>query len=110
MQWMNYYLVKKNLSELPEIFQTISHKIKMEDYEEEILGRVLKREGLELSQFNIRQSGNYFKSNEREVLVYPEEFKLTGPTKDGDLYVAVVEFTLVSGSYATIVLKQVFGQ
>jgi len=101
---------KKEMKKIPEIFQTISHKIIPKDYEREVIEEVLDKEGLSISQFNIRQTGNFFKSSEREVMLYPQEFKIHDAIPTGDTYSVTVEFILGRGSYATMVLKKIFGQ
>jgi len=101
---------KYELENIPEIFQTISHKINFLDSEEKIIKEVLDSEGLKIENFNIRQTGNFFKSNERDVMLYPKDFKMQEPILDGDRYIITVEFSLGRGSYATMILKKIFGQ
>jgi tRNA pseudouridine13 synthase len=95
---------------LPQTFQTISHRIVPEEHEGDIIKKVLEREGLELSQFNIRQTGNFFKSQHRDVMLYPTEFEMYPPKKTDNNYQVTVEFVLPKGCYATMVLKKVFEQ
>lgn len=100
----------KNKVNLPETFQKLSHKVIPEEHEKEIIGEVLEKEGITIKQFNIRQSGNFFKSQKRDILIYPEDFEISKPVKDGNSYSMTVKFTLPKGCYATMVLKKIFGR
>ncbi|MCF7860945.1 tRNA pseudouridine(13) synthase TruD [Candidatus Woesearchaeota archaeon] len=101
---------KEEMKGLPGSFQTISHRLKPREYEKVILDRVLGREDLEISNFNIRQTGNFFKSHERDVIMHPRDFHLGEAVREGEGYSITVKFSLPKGSYATVVLKEVFGQ
>jgi tRNA pseudouridine13 synthase len=96
--------------DLPQTFTTISHKIELSEDEKEIVDEVLAKENLTLSQFNIRQTGNFFKSHERNILIYPKNFKIFEPVKKENGYSVTISFELPKGSYATIVLKYLFGK
>jgi tRNA pseudouridine13 synthase len=100
----------EELGSIPQTFQTLSHRVHPEPHEEEIIKTVLEREGVELSQFNIRQTGNFFKSQKRDVMLYPTEFEMYAPEKVGNTYNITVEFVLPKGCYATMVLKKLFEQ
>ena len=101
---------KKKIENIPQTFQTMSHKIKPEKHEEGILTKVLKKENVSISEFNIRQTGNFFKSQKRDIMIYPTNFHIEDPIKDGNTYKISLEFTLPKGSYATMVLKKIFEQ
>lgn len=103
------YFSKEKLN-LPKTFQTISHKIVLKDYEKNIVEEILKKEEITISQLNIRQTGNFFKTNERDIIVYPKDFKIFSPIKIKNLYSVKISFELPKGSYATIVLKYLFGK
>lgn len=91
-------------------FQTISHKLIPNDYEKPIIEKVLAKQGLTIEQFNIRQSGNFFKTHERDLIMYPQNFEMDKPVRVGKKYNLTIRFTLGKGSYATLVLKLLFGK
>lgn len=101
---------KVKVDSLPKTFQTISHRIKQLDYEEKIIDEVLNKEGITIPEFNIRQTGNFFKSQSRDIMLFPEDFYIHDPKRNGETYDVTVEFTLSKGCYATMVLKKIFGQ
>ncbi|MGE0793428.1 MAG: tRNA pseudouridine(13) synthase TruD [Candidatus Woesearchaeota archaeon] len=100
----------KNKIELPDVFATISNKMIPKEYEKNIINKVLLKENLELKDFNIRQTGNFFKSNDRKIIFVPKNFKINKIEKIDKKYCVVVEFELPKGSYATMVLKKLFGK
>ena len=104
------YFNKIRVPELPRTFQTISHKMIPNEFEKEILKQVLEKEGLTIEQFNIRQSGNFFKSRLREIMFYPKGFEISHPVKNGLTYDVTLKFILPKSSYATVVLKKIFEQ
>ena len=96
--------------ELPESFPTVSHKLVPQPHEEPIVHKILEREHLALADFDIRKTGNFFKTHERRVLL-SARLRLSVAVDDelnpGRLAMTV-SFTLPPGSYATIVLKHLF--
>lgn len=101
---------KKEIKDFPKTFQKISHKISPKEYEKETIKKVLEKEELKIQEFNIRQSGNFFKTDERDILFYPKDFEMGKPIKEGQTYSITLKFTLPKGSYATLVLKKIFGK
>lgn len=101
---------KTKLNNLPDYFPTISHKMEGSEEEFDVINRVLKKEGFTLDQFNIRQSGNFFKSRRRQVMMFPSNLELSEPIQEGSKYSVKVNFSLPKGSYATVVLKRIFGE
>jgi tRNA(Glu) U13 pseudouridine synthase TruD len=87
------------------------------DDERKIITSVLEKEGLTLSDFCIQEeTGNFFKTRPRPVLLFPQQFSYDKPIQDelnskGDLkrYKMKVSFMLPKGSYATVVTKRLFG-
>jgi tRNA pseudouridine13 synthase len=111
-----------NLSEqerekIPHTFQTISDKMTISDGEHCFIDRVLAKEGLRLADFNIEdETGNFFKTRARQVLLIPEDFTIIKPERDelnskGNLerYKTQVSFSLPKGCYATVITKRLFG-
>lgn len=106
-------LSDKERKEIPENFQTISERMKTEKHEREIVQKILDQERIELKEFsNVRKkTRNFFKTNERKTIVVPEDFKIHNPERDEfnrGKYRLAVEFYLLKGSYATIVIKSLF--
>jgi tRNA pseudouridine13 synthase len=114
-------LFYENLSEdemkkIPETFQTISENVTVSLEEQRIVDRVLTKEGLTLADFAIEsETGNFFKTRARQVLLIPENFTISQSTRDelnskGNTvrHKIQVSFSLPKGSYATIVTKRLF--
>lgn len=111
-----------NLSEqerekIPLTFQTISDQMTISDSEHHFIDRVLAKEGLRRDDFGIEdETGNFFKTRARQVLLIPEDFTIVKPERDelnskGNVarYKIQVSFSLPKGSYATVVTKRLFG-
>jgi tRNA pseudouridine13 synthase len=111
-----------NLSEqerekIPLTFQTISDQMTISNSEHHFIDRVLAKEGLRLDDFGIEdETGNFFKTRARQVLLIPEDFTIVKPERDelnskGNVarYKTQVSFSLPKGSYATVVTKRLFG-
>jgi tRNA pseudouridine13 synthase len=102
---------------IPQNFQTISDQMIEADAEKQVIDRVLAKEQLRLSDFRIEdETGNFFKTRPRQVLLYPEDFIIGEPENDemnskGNMkrYKIQVSFSLLKGSYATVVTKRLFG-
>ena len=101
---------------LPLAFKTISEEINPNGLEKEIIGKVLSREGIVIEDFNIKkQTGNFFKMHERNVVLKPENFEISEPQTDEindrgrkNTFKIKLSFSLPKGSYATIVTKRIF--
>jgi tRNA pseudouridine13 synthase len=111
-----------NLSEqerekIPLTFQTISDQMTISDGEHHFIDRMLAKEGLKLDDFRIEdETGNFFKTRARQVLLIPEDFTIVKPERDelnskGNVarYKTQVSFSLPKGCYATVVTKRLFG-
>jgi len=108
-------LTREELEGIPRVFPTISDSMKLNSYEEEIINKVLSRENLVLSDFDISgYTKNFFKTRERECILYPGDFSISEPMKDEintsrPFKKLVLSYTLPKGCYATIVTKKLFG-
>lgn len=110
-------LSEQERRKVPRTFQTISDQMRATDDEHTIIDRMLIKEGLRLTDLRIEnETGNFFKTRARDVLLIPEEFTIGKPERDelnskGNLerYKIKVSFSLPKGSYATIVTKRLFG-
>ena len=101
---------------LPRRFKTLSPKTGMSEYEEKIIKNVIQREGVKLSDFDIKkETGNFFKVHERKVMLKPENFAISEPQIDEindvgrkNTFKIRLFFSLPKGSYATIITKRIF--
>jgi tRNA pseudouridine13 synthase len=111
-----------NLSEqerekIPQTFQTMSDQMTIPDDERKIIDHVLAKEGLRLTDFRIEdETGNFFKTRARQILLLPADFTVEKPERDemnskgnSERYKIQVSFSLSKGSYATVVTKRLFG-
>jgi tRNA pseudouridine13 synthase len=99
-------------AKIPSSFKTISEDTPASGIEKEIIENVLEKEGITLNDFkNIRITGNFFKTHEREVIVKPSDFKISEPAADElnkNRLKIVLSFGLPKASYATIITKKIF--
>jgi tRNA pseudouridine13 synthase len=109
-------LSEDEMKKIPGTFQTISETVTLSFDEQRIVDRVLTKEGLTLADFAIEsETGNFFKTRPRQVLLIPENFTISQPTRD-EINSKVntmrhkiqVSFSLPKGSYATLVTKRLF--
>jgi tRNA pseudouridine13 synthase len=67
-------LSEDEMKKIPGTFQTISESVILSNVEQRIVDRVLMKEGLALTDFAIEmETGNFFKTRARQVLLMPEE-------------------------------------
>ena len=107
---------EEEMKKLPLTFKTISEEINPSSLEKEIIGKVLSREGMAIQDFNIKkETGNFFKVHERNVMLKPENFNISEPQIDEindkgrkNTFKIKLSFSLPKGSYATIVTKRIF--
>lgn len=110
-------LSEQEMKNIPTVFQTISETAMFSEDERRIVDRILAKEGLTLADFKIEtETGNFFKTRARQVLLIPEDFMISKPMRDelnskGTTmrYKMQVSFSLPKGSYATVVTKGLFG-
>jgi len=95
-------------------FPTIAPDIDYTKFDEEyqnIIAKVLKKEGISLNDFNKLNDLGRISYTERNIVSIPKNIKY-GTFKKDELnkgkYKISVEFELNKGSYATIVIKRVF--
>jgi tRNA pseudouridine13 synthase len=109
-------LSEDEMKKIPGTFQTISESVTLSNVEQRIVDRVLMKEGLALTDFAIEmETGNFFKTRARQVLLMPEDFTMSKPVRDEinskgitQRFKIQVSFLLPNGSYATIVTKRLF--
>jgi len=109
-------LTKKEFLDIPTTFKTITHNDTYSVLEHEIIGKVLLKQGIMLHNFkstNLKK--HIFKSYNRQTLIKPRNFHISEPKPDiinssykSDRYAIELSFILTSGSYATIIIKQLF--
>ncbi|MCX6706832.1 MAG: tRNA pseudouridine(13) synthase TruD [Candidatus Woesearchaeota archaeon] len=86
--------------------------------ERKIVEMILTKEDLYLDDFQIKkETGNFFKANNRPVIIRPAKFSISEPEVDElnnrpgkARFKITLSFELLKGSYATIVTKRLFGQ
>jgi tRNA pseudouridine13 synthase len=118
---IGYLLFYTNLSEqelknMPPTFLTVSETAMFTDTEQRIVTSLLVKEGLSLTDFNVEtETGNFFKTRAREILLIPKDFMITKPETDElnskeDMQRLKIQlsFSLPKGSYATVVTKRIF--
>lgn len=99
------------------MFPTLSEKVKLSEFDNRIVSKVLSNEKITIQDLDIESlTGNFFKTRARSIIVIPENFTISAPAKDqlNDKknivrYKIEVSFSLTKGSYATIVTKRLFG-
>ena len=109
-------LSEDEMKKIPGTFQTISESVTLSFNEQRIVDRVLMKEGLTLADFRIEaETGNFFKTRARQVLLTPEDFTISKPARDEinskgntQRFKIQVSFSLPKGSYATLVTKRLF--
>jgi tRNA pseudouridine13 synthase len=90
--------------------------VTLSDVEKQIIDHVLFKEGMTLQNLVIESdTGNFFKSRPRKVLLIPEDFIISKPIRDeinskanSQRFKIQISFSLPKGSYATIVTKRLF--
>ena len=110
-------LSEQERKRIPQTFQTISDKMTVPDDERQIIDHVLMKERLRLADYKIEaETGSFFKTRARPVLLCAEDFTFATPERDelnskGNLerYKIQISFSLLKGSYATVITKRVFG-
>jgi len=110
-------LSQQEIKSIPKEFPTISEIAGFSDDEQGIVDQILAKERLTLADFKIEaETGNFFKSRARKVLLFPDEFTLTEPLKDelnskanATRYALQVSFSLPKGCYATVITKRLIG-
>jgi tRNA pseudouridine13 synthase len=109
-------LTKQERGHIPQTFQTISQTALFSEDEQRIVNHVLAKEKLSLADFSIEdETGNFFKTRARQLLLIPEDFTISKPQRDEInskanmmRYKIQVLFSLPKGSYATLVTKRIF--
>ncbi len=110
-------LTQQEKKALHKEFPTISETAVLPEDQKRIVNKVLMREGLTLADFKIEvETGNFFKTRARDVLLLPDAFMISEPGNDElntkgavKRYALQVSFCLPKGSYATVITKRLFG-
>jgi len=99
---------------LPKKFNKISDELHPEGQEKEIISDLLKKEGITIPDFKIKkETGNFFKTQGRSLLLKPARFVISKPEKDelnDDAFKLRISFVLLKGSYATVLIKRLFDE
>jgi tRNA pseudouridine13 synthase len=110
-------LSEQEREKIPQTFQTISDQMTATDDERQIIDRILLKERLKLADYTIEsETGSFFKTRARPVLLNAENFLIGTPERDEinsktnlERFKIQISFSLSKGSYATIVTKRLFG-
>jgi len=110
-------LSEQEKKKIPLTFLTISSTAMFTDDELQVVSTVLAKENLKLSDFSLEEeTGNFFKTRTRQVLLFPDDFAISKPERDelnskgnSMRYKIRVSFSLSKGSYATLITKRLFG-
>ena len=107
----------EELSKIPSMFPTLSEKVKLSEFDNGIVSKVLSNESITIQDLDIESlTGNFFKTRKRQVIIVPEDFSISDPMEDelnsfnGKPQIKVrLSFCLPKGSYATLITKRIFG-
>jgi len=110
-------LNEEELSKIPSMFPTLSEKVKLSEFDNRTVSKVLSNENITIQDLDIESStGNFFKTRKRQVIIIPEDFSISNPMEDelnsfnGKPQIKVrLSFCLPKGSYATLITKRIFG-
>lgn len=107
-------LEKEELAALPSSFPTLGPALKPAPSEQQIIDRVLKKENLSLADLKLEKKiGHFFGIYQRPFTLFPEQLEITFPEPDElnkNCFKVTLSFILPKGSYATIVVKRIFGR
>jgi tRNA pseudouridine13 synthase len=110
-------LIDNEIKKIPSTFQTISPSMKFSsELEEEIIRDIIAKENIKLENLDIeKETGNFFKTRKREIILKPQEFSISelkideiNNKKEKKRYKTVLSFILPKGSYATLITKRIF--
>ena len=101
---------------IPAAFKTISDEITPSEFESRIIHKILDKEHLKIGDFAIKQeTGNFFKTHERDVILRPMNLYISDPQADEindkgskSMFKVKLSFELPKGSYATMITKRIF--
>lgn len=111
-------LSDEELDKIPSVFPTLSDKVKLSEFDKKIVSKVLSNENITLEDLDIESlTGNFFKTRKRPVIIIPDGFSISVPMDDElnaingkQQHKITLSFSLLKGSYATIVIKRIFNQ
>jgi len=111
-------LSDEELGNIPSMFPTLSDKVKLSEFDNKIVSKVLSNENITIQDLDIESlTGNFFKTRKRQVIVITENFSASDPMNDElnaingkPQHKITLSFSLPKGSYATIVTKKIFNQ
>ena len=120
----NYFTVDYNIGELyftdktlkEESFPMIGRNLETNNENMQIISQILKKEDITLKEIeDISKSGSFLKTQEREIVIFPKNLKLlklesdeTYSTNENKRFKVTIKFELPKGSYATVLVKELF--
>ncbi len=107
-------LFYKETGEMPESFPSIGRGFNLDEFQSEIISKVLSKEELKIEDFGTKdEAGNFFKAENRKLILKPDGFEMLKPEEDElnkGRFKITLNFKLTKGSYATIVTKKIFNK
>jgi len=105
-------------SKIPSVFPTLSNEVRLPEFDDKIVSKVLSNENVTIQDFDIKLlTSNFFKTRKRPVIAIPENLHISDPVDDELNAIngkpqkkITLSFSLPKGSYATIVTKRIFNQ
>lgn len=117
LYYLRYNLSKDKLNILEGEFLTIGRNYEPSNIEKKFADIVMKKEKLTYEELdNISKSGNFLKSQKRKIISKPINLTYTKATfdelntKGKGKYKITISFELEKGSYATNLIKGIFGE
>lgn len=117
---LTFYLdaSKTELQKIPKTFVTANHIPPKNTTELNIIKKILSKEGLDFKNLDIKEeTNNFFGLYDREIIVYPKNLIVNSSQNDeinstahNKLFKIQLSFELPKGSYATVLIKALFGR
>ncbi len=110
-------LTDQEQERIPEFFPTLSSTVILSEFDQQIVDRVITKQGITLADFDIEEATtNFFKTRKRSIRLQPKDFIISEPQQDeinnknnDQRFKITVSFSLPQGSYATLITKRLFG-
>lgn len=104
----------KNLGEdeytkIPQAFKTIAPDTIFSKEEQHIVDKILRKEGIQQPELDIKATGNFFRTYERKIVVKPAElhYNFCADELNQGREKLSLSFILPKGSYTTLIVKRI---
>ncbi len=113
--YKNDLSMQKILNKFPKTFNLIGRKFEFEYFEEQIIKDIIEKENITHLQIKaLSKIGSFLKTEKREMIIRPNNLKILEISKDElstiDKKKVKISFSLTKGSYATLIIKALFGE